>query len=352
LDRRVRFHSICFVLIASAALAALAAPTGTAQSSAKLPAGLEKYLEAVVRPSTAERTHLMDGSPITRLLDADVTKELAVFGAIWINAPIRQYVEAVNDIEKFERGGRFKTTRRISASPRLEDFADMHLTAEDVSDLRTCRIGSCDLKLSQPALQAFRTEVDWKAPNPQAGADAVMRRLAHEYVRGYLEKGNEGLAVYRDNSRSTAVASEFRSIVDQMPALTPSSPDLRRYLLEYPSATLPGATSFLYWQETQFGLKPILRISHVVIWEGQENTVVASKMIYSSHYFWSALELRTLFPDPSRGQGFWLVTINRSRSDGLTGFTGFFVRRRARSEIQAGTLDMLQGTKEQLEKKK
>jgi hypothetical protein len=127
-------------------------------------------------------------------------------------------------------------------------------------------------------------------------------------------------------------------------------PELRNYLLQYPTATLPGATSLLYWQETTFGLKPILRISHLVIWEGADNTLVASKMLYASHYFWTALELRTLFPDPARGPGFWLVTINRSRTDGLTGFTGFFVRRRARSEIQAGTLGVLESTKEQLEK--
>jgi hypothetical protein len=286
---------------------------------------------------------------LTRLLDADATKELAVFGAIWINAPIAKYLEAVKDIENFERGRRFKITRRINTPPRLEDFTDLRLTAEDVEDLRSCRVDDCNLKLSQPALHTVRTEVDWRSATPQAAADAVMRRLALDYVRGYLEKGNAGLAVYRDNARPTFVAEEFRSLVQQIPDLSALIPDMRRYLLEYPSATLPGATSFLYWQETQFGLKPTIRISHLVIAPGAEDTVVASKMLYATHYFWTALELRTLVPDPSRGQGFWLVTINRSRSDGLSGFTGFFVRRRARGEIQAGTRGVLEGTKQLLE---
>jgi hypothetical protein len=194
---------------AAAALVAIyvAAPSiETAPNTSRLPARLEAYLNAVVRPSTMERARLMEGAPLTRLLEADATKELAVFGAIWIDAPIRQYVDAVTDIEKFERGGRFKATRRISTPPRLEDFADLHLTAEDVDDLRTCRLDDCDLKLSQQGLQAFRTEVDWKVPNPQAAADTVMRRLAYEYVTGYFEKGNDRLAVYRDNSRPTFVA--------------------------------------------------------------------------------------------------------------------------------------------------
>jgi hypothetical protein len=90
----------------------------------------------------------------------------------------------------------------------------------------------------------------------------------------------------------------------------------------------------------------------VVITEGQEDTLVASKMLYASHYFWTALELRALIPDPARKQGFWLVTINRSRSDGLSGFTGFFIRRRVRSDVLAGTRSFLEGTKQMLEAKR
>jgi len=72
-------------------------------------------------------------------------------------------------------------------------------------------------------------------------------------------------------------------------------------------------------------------------------------MRYGSHYFWTGLELRVLLPDPSRGPGFWLVTVNRSRSDGLSGFTGFFVRKRARRGVQKGALAGLKATKQILE---
>jgi len=81
-----------------------------------------------------------------------------------------------------------------------------------------------------------------------------------------------------------------------------------------------------------------------------DDTVVTSKMLYASHYFWTGLELRVLLPDPSRGDGFWFATVNRSRSDGLSGFTGQFVRRRARSEVQDGTLAALRTTKQMLER--
>jgi hypothetical protein len=71
--------------------------------------------------------------------------------------------------------------------------------------------------------------------------------------------------------------------------------------------------------------------------------------LYASHYFWTALELRVLLPDPLRGPGFWLVTVNRSRSDGLSGFTGRLIRGRVRSEVEDGTRAALMVTKERLE---
>ena len=45
-----------------------------------------------------------------------------------------------------------------------------------------------------------------------------------------------------------------------------------------------------------FGLKPTIRINHVVIDERPEAVAVASKQIYATHYFWTALELRCSFP--------------------------------------------------------
>src|SRR5262245_19235007 len=209
---------------------AVAQPSTSAQSTtARLPARLEHYLKDVIGATSAERARLMDGAPITRLLEGDPSKEVAAFGAIWINAPIRRYIEAVQDIENFERGKGFLVTKRISAPPRLEDFAALRLPSEDVADLRTCRVGNCDVKLGEQALQRFRTEIDWKSPRAQDAADALMRRLALDYVTGYLEGGNARLAVYRDDSQPTFVAEEFRAMVAQMPELAASMPAIRRY---------------------------------------------------------------------------------------------------------------------------
>ena len=194
-------------------------------------------------------------------------------------------------------------TKRISAPPKIEDFAALKLPPDDVADLKHCRVGACELKLSEAALTQARKQIDWSKPSAQADAEQLARRLALDYVTGYLAGGNARLATYRDSSRPTFVGQEFASMVERMPSLTEYLPDLKRYLLEFPKASLPKSDSFLYWQEAKFGLKPTIRINHITIAEQPTHVAVASKMLYASHYFWTALELRVLVPDRGARRG-------------------------------------------------
>jgi hypothetical protein len=54
--------------------------------------------------------------------------------------------------------------------------------------------------------------------------------------------------------------------------------------------------------------------------------------------------------DPRRGPGFWFVTESRSRSDGLSGFTGRIIRGKVRGEAEKGTEAVLALTKSSLER--
>src|SRR6188768_2138531 len=91
-----------------------------AQGQPSLPARFDAYIKAHVKLTADEYTQLLAGRPVTQLLDTDPAKEVAIFGAVWVNAPIARYVSAVKDIESFEKGGNFLVTKRISSPPRLE----------------------------------------------------------------------------------------------------------------------------------------------------------------------------------------------------------------------------------------
>ena len=319
-------------------------------SAAVLPEKLAAYLKTSVRLTPAAEAQLLAGQPVTKLLDVDPTKEVAVFGAVWVNAPIAKYLAAVKDIERFESGEGYAVTKRISAPPRLEDFDRLALPDEDIADLRSCRVGDCELKLSEASLKRAKSEIDWSKPTAKADVERLIRRIALEFSTGYLEGGNTRLSIYRDGDRPTFVAQEFQQMVDRMPALSTYLPEVKGYLLGFPKVTLPNADSFLYWQDARFGLKPTIKINHLTTAQDPAGALVVSKMLYSSHYFWTALELRVLLLDPARGPGFWFVDVNQSRADGLTGFMGSMIRDRARSEAEKSMQSTLRLTKSRMER--
>ena len=343
-----RTHLIC----AAGLAAIMIVVTGGAQSGqspARLPARLDSYIKDYVKLTPEQQKRLLAGEPVTQLLESDPAKEVAIFGAVWVAAPITRYVEAVKNIEEFEKGDNFLVTKRISSPPRVEDFDRLSLPPDDVADLRTCKVGDCELKLGEAALVRIQKETDWSKPTATAEVERSIRRLALDYVTAYLEGGNSRLAIYRDTARPTFVAQEFAAMLDRMPSLTTYLPDLKKYLLEYPKVTLPKSESFLYWQEAKFGLKPTLRINHLTIADQQTHVAVVSKMLYASHYFWTAIELRILVPDPARGEGFWFANVNRSRSDGLGGFVGSAIRGKVRGEAEEGMQAALKVTKSRTE---
>jgi hypothetical protein len=314
-----------------------------------LPQRLEEYLATAVRPSRAERALLLQGSPITKFLESDPSQEVATFGAVWIDAPMQRYADAVMNIETIERGGAFTKTRRIGRPPGPADFADLQLPPDDIADLKGCRRGDCEVKVTAALLDALRASVEWSSPAASERVQSVFRAFALDYVRAYYDRGNAALATYHDKAQPTSVAADFAGLAGRGYPFSRGLNGVRRYLLDYPTPETPGAREIVYWQETRFGLKPTIRISHVVVHESAEETVVASKMLYASHYFRAALELRVLVPDPGRGRGFWFVTVSRSRVDGLSGFLGRLLRGKVRSEIQEGTLSGLRATKRRLE---
>ena len=319
--------------------------------AADFPRDLDSYFTKYVKLDAAMRAQLLAGAPVTRLLDSDASKEVVVFGAVWIDAPVERYLAAVRDIERFESGGNFRITKKISSPPAPADFAALRLSDEDAKDLRTCKVADCQVKLAQSNIERIQREVDWSRPDAHQQLDRIARETALSFVNAYLQGGNQQLAVYRDASRPTFVAQEFAEMIDRLPSIGEFLPEVRKYLLEFPRATLAGGESFLYWQEAIFGLKPTIRINHVVMAEEPGGAMVASKMIYASHYFWTALELRVLLRDPSRGNGFWFVTESRSRSDGLSGFTGRVIRGKVRGEAEKGTQSVLQVTRDRLQGK-
>jgi hypothetical protein len=88
-----------------------------------------------------------------------------------------------------------------------------------------------------------------------------------------------------------------------------------------------------YWAKVKFGLRPTLRVVHVLTMRGtppnEPDYAIAEKQLYSSHYFQTALDLTFCISEnanPSQS-GFYLIKAMGSEQAGLTGFKGSIVRK-------------------------
>ena len=331
-------------LIAGVAVISLAAQSGSA---------VERLLTERMGFSAADLRALDGGLAVITSLDTRARQELAHVGVVYIDAQPGDFVERFRDIERFESGPGILQIGRFDNPPRLEDLQALTLPDTDVTALSQCRPGNCDVKLSADAMRHFRNEVDWSSATAAGQANQIARKMIFELVLAYQADGNAALGSYVDGAEPLPVAEQFRALLGSEDPLPTPVPALLAYLDDYPRGRPPGAEDFFYWTVVDFGLKPTIRVNHVTIYPlassplAGEAYAVAIKQLYASHYFHTTLELRFLAGHARRSGrcGASLISITRSRNDGMTGFKGWFLRpvisRRSRDAVR-GYLEHVQ----------
>jgi hypothetical protein len=307
--------------------------------------------------SASDLLTLDAGSAVIKNLDTPVGEELAYVGVVYIDTPAEHFIDRFRDIERFERGPGIPQIGRFGSPPRLEDLASLTLPATDVKALPQCLLGDCDVKLSAAAMHRFRNEVDWSSPNAAHQANKVAREMILDLVHRYQADGNTALEYYNDGDDPLHFAEEFRALLASPDPLPVPIPKFLAYLDNYPRGRPTGAEDFFYGGVVDFGLKPTIRANHVTIYplavglSSGVAYVIATKQLYASHYFYTTLELRFLVNDDrrSRRRGTYLISITRSRNDGMTGFKGFFLRPIIRHRSRDAVLGYLEHAKRQVE---
>jgi hypothetical protein len=118
-------------------------------------------------------------------------------------------------------------------------------------------------------------------------------------------------------------------------------------VLEYPQGKLEGAEDIFYWEKTDFGLGPTVRVNHVTLFPkgaGPLKLVVANKQLYSSQYIRAGLQMFYCIPDTQNQNkaGFFLIEINDSRMPDLDSSKLAIFRKVATAKVVEGTRDTLE----------
>ena len=338
----------------------LAMGAGLLVTAASPGAQSDSFVDTLLRRelfSAVDLGALDAGKAVVKSLDTPVRQELAHFGAVYIEAPTNRFVERFADIERFERGPGIPQIGRFSMLPRLGDLATLTLPAKDVAALAKCRPGHCGVKLSAAAMSRFRDHVNWSSPSATLQANGIARETILDLVRAYQANGNSALGHYDDGGEPLPVGEQFGALLDSGRLLPLPVPELVTYLREYPHSRPPGVEDFFYWSVVDFGLKPTVRVNHVIVHPlagrpSGVSHVIAIKQLYASHYFHATLELRFLVEDQRRAdrRGFYLFSITRSRIDGTGGLKGSLLRPIISRRSRTAVLSYLQYLKRQVER--
>ena len=239
---------------------------------------------------------------------------------------------------------------RFSAVPDPSDLQRVTLDERSL-DLRGCQPGNCPVRLSAADVARFQREVNWSGPDWREQSMTVWRSVLTNYASAYLANGRSALPDYVNRRDPLSVASEVADLASNYGFVSGYSPEFAAYLKEFGSRIPPGAEQMLYWTREDFGIRPIVRISHQVIFSttppATPVTLIAINQVYADHYLDASLTV-TLGLDS--GRGFYMISARRARTRSLSGLLRRFARLAVQGRSRDAMRSALAATKAAIEK--
>ena len=311
---------------------------------------VQTFFEQSIGLSQNEIDDIRHGIPVVKTLPSRTPAEVFLFGAIYIHATPESYRQFALDFDRLRRIPSYLALGVFGTPPRLADLNGFALDSDDIRDLQKCRPGECMIQLPGGSMEELQRSIDWSAPDVNQRVNQYLQGQALSLIQAYQREGNRALGVYNDKRNPIPVAEQFAYMLSYAKGLPAQLPNFYGYLLAYPDAKPASIEDRFYWANVKFGLKPTVRVIHLVTMRGDPADdvayVVAEKQLYSSHYFATALDLSFCVRDlnnPSH-PGFYLIMALGSEQSSLAGFKGEIIRKvavgRSVSNLQAALTDI------------
>ena len=279
-------------------------------------AGEERFLPSAFTES--DLYALRNGETVARILPTDIQREVAVCGLVPLKAPADMFLDSFRKNLVRKSSSAILEIGAFSQTPALQDLQALTIDERDIDDLKACRVGDCQIKLSGSMIDQFQTDIDWNATNYQAQASQLFKQMLVEYVRDYLARGDQALMRYADKSQPVGLAEGYRELI-----MASRYDELTRLQAASAKSPFELTESGIVWSKMKFGLKPVININQVSIYKDVQNPVsqvlIVSKQIYANHYFDASVGLTAYLTIPGDVPRSYLFYENRSLIDGLEG---------------------------------
>ncbi len=316
---------------------------------------LQTYFKDYIGLSDDQIAAIRSGQAVAKNLHSRMADEIFVFGAIYINGEPESYLKFSRDFDRLRKLPGYLAIAEFSNPPQLSDLKDFTFDSEDIKELKNCKPGDCKVQMPASSIEELHQSVDLSAPDAEEQVDQLLQKTVLQRLVAYQREGDQVLGVYNDKKNPTEVPEQFKYMLSYSKALPRYLPDFYQYLLTYPTGKPANVEDTFYWAKVKFGLKPTLRVVHVLTLRGKTPSeptyAIAEKQLYSSHYFETALDLTFCVPemaDPKQ-PGFYLIMAMGSEQAGLTGFKGSIVRKVAVDRSASSLQKSLTAIKSSLE---
>jgi hypothetical protein len=266
---------------------------------------------------------LEQGQTVVRLLPVNDKREVAVSGLVSLQVTPDAFLKSFRESMAQKNNPGILEIGRFSAVPTLADMQTLTFEDRDLQDLKECVVGDCKLKLSAMMIERLQKEVDWEAPDYRIQATQLLKQMLLDYVRDYLARGDAALIGYNDKATEVRLAEEQRALMAGSTYVNNLLPEFRQQLMGSRTSEFSIVESAIVWSKIKFGLKPVIAISHIMVYKREQETgpqvVVTSKQIYANHYFDSSLALTAFVSTADASPASFLFYENRSRTDALGG---------------------------------
>jgi hypothetical protein len=291
------------------------------------------FLKPTATITSADLTKLDAGEPIARVVSS-VRREVTMAAAVKVSIDANQLIAWYREIEALKKSAFVAQIGRFSDPPRIEDLDRLTLDEGDLQDIRQCKPGECDLKLSDAEISALQAAISAQSPSQDAAAvEQAFRRILLQRVQTHLHEG----------TRVATAPPKF---------LTENWPDLTDHLFHRSSGPGPLIEPLIYWSKERLGRgKPVISVTSLAIVRGHgtplPDPIVIGRQLLATHYVDASWSVTTM----TRGDdgSNYLVYVNQSEVDLLSGFFSGMVRAGIQRQLRGQAGGTLRALKVRLE---
>ena len=194
--------------------------------------------------------------------------------------------------------------------PNGEKEAGRYLDAEPGEDLNLD-------KKEIAAFQALKTQSKDGGANQKA-VEAQIRKNFLARLQAYQAKGLAGVGPYERGGNEERMSNqEILLSVDANKIMAKNHPKFTEILHNYPSTDMTGVEESFFWLNMEIFSRPLLILSHRMLYKDGDTYLTADRHIYTSHEYNSLQAVGGVWP---KGDSSLVVYLYRISTDQVGGF--------------------------------